>query len=136
MEFLPLLVGRSRALEIIIGANDFDAGTAERYGLINRLIMDDKLDDFVHQLALRISHFDPVITGRAKTMINQRAPMPSMDHMNDSRTAFIQSNLRPERRNISEKLQAWGIQQDNDFEINLGAYLNRIGEDSKTHGAN
>lgn len=131
MEFLPLLVGRSRALEIIIGANDLDAETAERYGLINRLIADDQLDDFVHQFAMRVSHFDQIITGRAKTMVNERAPKTSMDQMNDSRKAYIQSNLRPERKHISEKLRSWGIQQDNDFELNLGIYLNLIAEDVK-----
>ena len=130
MEFLPLLVGRARALEIIIGAEDLDANTAERYGLINRLVEDDKLENFVYRLALRISQFDQVITGQAKTMINQRAPKPSMDHMNDSRAAFIQANLRPERKRISDKVRAWGIQQDGDFEYNLGAYLNQIGEDN------
>jgi enoyl-CoA hydratase/carnithine racemase len=126
MEFLPLLVGRARALEIIIGAEDIDAVTAERYGLINRLIPDDKLDDFVYQFAMRISRFDPAITGRAKSMINLRSPKPSMEYMNDSRTAFIQSNLRPERKDISQKLQAWGIQQAGDFELNLGSYLNKL----------
>ena len=127
MEYLPLLVGRARALEMIIGAEDMDASTAERYGLINRLIPDDKLDDFVFRLALRISQFDPVITGQAKTMLNQRSPKASMEHMNASRTAFIQANLRQERQRVAQKLKTWGIQQDGDFERNLGAYLNHIG---------
>jgi enoyl-CoA hydratase/carnithine racemase len=126
MEFLPLLIGRSRALEIIVGAEDIDAATAERYGLVNRLIPDDKLQDFIYHFAQRISRFDKVITGQAKTMINQRSPRPSMEHMNASRTAFIQSNLRPERKNISQKLQAWGIQQNGEFEFNLGSYLNKL----------
>ncbi|MBO9200485.1 MULTISPECIES: enoyl-CoA hydratase/isomerase family protein [Niastella] len=124
MEFLPLLVGRARALELIIGGEDIDATTAERYGLINRLIPDGELDTFVHQLALRISRFDPVITRQAKTMISQRAPTPSMDRMIESRIAFINANMRPERKPISEKMRAWGIQQDGDFEKNLGAYFN------------
>ena len=128
MEFLPLLIGRARALEMIIGAEDIDAATAERYGLINRLLPDDKLDDFVFHLAMRISQFDPVITRQAKTMINERSPKPSMDHMVASRTAFIQANMRPERQSVSKKLVTWGIQQDGDFERNVGEYLNRINE--------
>ena len=128
MEYLPLLVGRARALEIIIGAEDMDAATAERYGLINRVVPDNKLDDFVLRLALRISQFDPVITRQAKTMINQRAPKASMEHMNASRSAFIHANLRPEREHVSQKIKAWGIQQDGDFERNLGNYLNHISE--------
>jgi len=128
MENLPLLIGRARALEMIIGAEDIDAVTAERYGLINRLITDDKLDDFVFNLANRISQFDAVITREAKTMINQRTPKASMEHMNESRAAFIKANMRPERLPVSQKLKAWGIQQEGDFEHNLGSYLNHIGE--------
>lgn len=128
MELLPALIGRSRALEMIIGGEDIDAAMAEKYGLINRLIPDDKLDDFVYQFALRISQFDPVITGQAKRMINQRSPTFSMDDRRASREAFIKANLRPERKPVSQKLQNWGIQQPGDFEYNLGSYLNRIGE--------
>lgn len=128
MEFLPLLVGRARALEIIIGAEDLDAATAECYGLINRMIPDNELDGFVHQLALRISRFDPFITRQAKAMINQRVPRALIKDMNASRAAFIQSTLRPERKPITEKLQEWGIQQDSDFERNVGAYLKSIAD--------
>jgi len=128
MEFLPLLVGRARAIEMIIGAEDIDAATAARYGLINRMVPDYNLEEFVHKLALRISHFDPVITGQAKTMINQRSPKPTMEHFVASRNAFIQANLRPERKAISERLVAWGIQEDSDFEYNFADYLNHIHE--------
>ena len=128
MEKLPLLVGRARALEMIIGAEDIDAATAERFGLINRLVADDKLDDFVFNLANRISHFDATITREAKTMINERTPKASMEHMDASRAAFIKANLRLERQPVSQKLKAWGIQQDGDFERNVGQYLNHISE--------
>jgi len=131
MEFLPLLLGRARAMEFIIGGQDIEAATAERYGLINRLVPDDQLDTFVHQLALRISHFDPVITRQAKSMINQRTPKASMEHMEDSRAAFIAANLRPERKAVSQKMREWGIQQDGDFERNVGSYFDRLVEDDK-----
>lgn len=113
-------------MEIIIGAEYIDATTEERHGLINYLVPDDKLDDFVLQLAFRISQFDPIITGQAKTMINERSPKPSMDRIIASRTACVQANLRPERQSVSKKLQAWRILQDGDFERNLGNYLNHI----------
>jgi enoyl-CoA hydratase/carnithine racemase len=129
-ELLPLLVGRARALEIIVGGEDLDACIAERYELINRMIADDKLDEFVHNFALRISQFDHVVTGQAKTLVNQRAPRPSLEQMNESRAAYIQTANRPEQKPIIEKLRAWGFQQDGDFEYNIGAYLNRIGESS------
>ncbi|HYS69534.1 MAG TPA: enoyl-CoA hydratase/isomerase family protein, partial [Gemmatimonadaceae bacterium] len=50
-ERLPQLVGRGRALEIVLGANDFDGETAERYGYVNRALPDDELDAFVDVLA-------------------------------------------------------------------------------------
>ena len=57
-ERLPLLVGRGRALEIVLGANDFDGDTAERYGYVNRALPDAELDGFVDVLARRIASFD------------------------------------------------------------------------------
>src|SRR5438309_1783756 len=57
-ERLPHLVGRGRALEIILGANDFDGDTAERYGYVNRALPDAELDGFVDVLARRIASFD------------------------------------------------------------------------------
>ena len=50
-ERLPHLVGRGRALEIVLGANDFDGDTAERYGYVNRALPDAELDGFVDALA-------------------------------------------------------------------------------------
>jgi len=54
---LARLLGRGRAMEVVPGAADFDADTAERYGWINRSIPDDALDDFVADLAHRIASF-------------------------------------------------------------------------------
>jgi enoyl-CoA hydratase/carnithine racemase len=56
-ERLPRLVGRGRALEIVLGANDFDGDTAERYGYVNRALPDAELDGFVDALARRIASF-------------------------------------------------------------------------------
>ncbi len=58
LERLPRLVGQSRALEIILGAEDFDAATAERYGWINRAIPDAEFENFVDAYARRIASFD------------------------------------------------------------------------------
>jgi len=54
----PHLVGRGRALEIVLSANDFDGDTAERYGYVNRALPDAELDGFVEALARRIASFD------------------------------------------------------------------------------
>src|ERR1700736_4527343 len=70
-ERLPYLVGRGRALEIILGANDFDGDTAERYGYVNRALPDAELDGFVDALACRIASFDRRAIAAAKNLINQ-----------------------------------------------------------------
>ena len=53
-ERLPPLVGRGRALEIVLGSNDFDGETAERYGYVNRALPDSELDGFVDEIARRM----------------------------------------------------------------------------------
>ena len=58
IEVLSALAGRSRTLEIILGSEDFDADTAERYGWINRALPDAELPEFVDRLARRIASFE------------------------------------------------------------------------------
>src|SRR5260370_24326952 len=65
-ERLPRLVGRGRALEIILSGNDFDGDTAARYGYVNRALPDNELDSFVEGLAHRIASFDPRPIAAAK----------------------------------------------------------------------
>src|SRR6202165_4633296 len=86
-ERLPHLVGRGRALEIILGANDFDGDTAERYGYVNRALPDSELDAFVDVLARRIASFERRSISAAKNLINQ-VSLPSADHLLDAITSF------------------------------------------------
>src|ERR1700720_4561307 len=86
-ERLPLLVGRGRALEIVLGANDFDGDTAERYGYVNRALPDAELDDFVDALARRIASFDRRAIAAAKHLINQ-VSLPSADRLLDALNSF------------------------------------------------
>ena len=66
LEWLPRLVGRSRALEIVLSGDDFDADIAERYGWVNRTLDDDDLDSFVDTLAGRLASFDRETLGRGE----------------------------------------------------------------------
>src|SRR5438445_12996943 len=70
-ERLPHLVGRGRALEIVLGANDFDGDTAERYGYVNCALPDAELDSFVDALARRIASFDRRDVSAEKNLVNQ-----------------------------------------------------------------
>jgi enoyl-CoA hydratase/carnithine racemase len=66
---LGRLAGRSRALEIILGADDFDAATAERYGWVNRALPPDELWPFVDRLAARIASYPPHAVAAAKASV-------------------------------------------------------------------
>ena len=65
LEWLPRLVGRSRALEIVLSADDFDADIAERYGWVNRTLDDNDLDSFVDTLVRRLASFDREAAAKA-----------------------------------------------------------------------
>ncbi len=66
---LPRLVGRGRALEIILGSDDLDAETAERWGYLNRALPAEELDAFVDGLARRIARFPPTAVAHAKAAV-------------------------------------------------------------------
>src|SRR5467141_865069 len=86
-ERLPPLVGRGRALEIILSANDFDGATAERYGYVNRALPDVDLDGFVDGLARRIASFDRPALAAAKRLVNE-VSLPSADRLLEAITSF------------------------------------------------
>ena len=74
---LPRLVGRGRALEMILGCEDVDAATAERWGYLNRALPPDELDAFVDRLARRIASFPPGAVARAKASVLNAEPDPT-----------------------------------------------------------
>jgi len=114
-ERLPLLVGRGRALEIVLGANDFDGETAERYGYVNRAFPDAELDGFVDALARRISSFDRGPIAAAKGLIND-VSLPSADRLLDALGAFQTALTWPETRARVGALLTRGLQRDEEFE--------------------
>ena len=71
---LPGLVGRGRALEIILGGDDLDAETAERWGYLNRIFEADEIDGFVSGLARRIAGFPAPAVRLAKASTDASAP--------------------------------------------------------------
>jgi len=114
-ERLPHLVGRGRALEIILAANDFDGDSAERYGYVNRALPDAELDAFVDTLARRIASFDRRALSAAKTLVN-RVSLPSADRLLDGLTSFQAALMWTEAQRRIEALLKRGLQQDSDFE--------------------
>jgi enoyl-CoA hydratase/carnithine racemase len=75
VQHLARLLGRGRAMEAILGADDLDAETAERYGWINRALPDAELDAFVARLARRIASF-PADGIRTAKRSSTRSPCP------------------------------------------------------------
>jgi enoyl-CoA hydratase/carnithine racemase len=114
-ERLPLLVGRGRALEIILGANDFDGDTAERYGYVNRALPDAELDGFVDALARRIASFDRRAIAAGKRLINE-VSLPSADRLLDALNSFQTALTWPETLQRIQAVLKLGLQQDDDFE--------------------
>jgi enoyl-CoA hydratase/carnithine racemase len=125
-ERLPPLVGRGRALEIILSANDFDGETAERYGYVNRALPDTELDGFVDALARRIASFDRRPIAAAKKLVNQ-VSLPSADHLLDGLNSFLTALTWSETLQRIQTLLKQGLQQDPDFEKRwpevLGTFL-------------
>jgi enoyl-CoA hydratase/carnithine racemase len=84
MQHLARLMGRGRALEVMLSAQDYDAELAERYGWINRALPANALDDFVKSLAHRIAKFPAAGLVSVKDRVNAIALAPVEDFRRDS----------------------------------------------------
>jgi enoyl-CoA hydratase/carnithine racemase len=73
---LPVLIGRARALDLILGSVVIDGATAERYGVVNRALPDAELDDFVERLAEQLAGLDRRVLADAKALVD-RATLPA-----------------------------------------------------------
>jgi len=122
LQRLPTLVGRSRALEIILGADDFDALTAEKYQWINRAVPEAQLDNFVRTFVNRVLSFDKQALSICKAIINQSG-LPSDTNLRATEDIFYTSFAWPGALERLPKLRERGMGQANDFELNLGKHL-------------
>ncbi len=122
-EWLSALAGRSRALEIVCGAEDFDAETAERYGWVNRAVPDAELDAFVDRFARRVSSFDARALELAKKLVNARAGVPSEADRWSSNQAFVGTTSWPDTQAKIAGLLERGLQKRGDLELHLGDHL-------------
>jgi enoyl-CoA hydratase/carnithine racemase len=126
LEWLPRLVGRSRALEIILSGDDFDADIAERYGWVNRTLDDSDLDSFVGALAQRLASYDREALAVAKAQIN-RFGMPTATELQSSNDLFFPTLAWPSAQARRAKLRNIGYGVPSDFELNFGRYLPALG---------
>src|SRR5271169_1624602 len=133
-ERLPHLVGRGRALEIVLSANDFDGDSAERYGYINRSLPDAELDGFVDALARRIGSFDRPALAAAKRLVNE-VSLPSSDQLLAAFTSFGTALGWPAVQRRVGAVLARGLQSDADFEKDWPETLGAFGEPESTGGS-
>src|SRR5213595_3737946 len=124
-ERLPHLVGRGRALEIVLGANDFDGYTAERYGYVNRALPDAELDGFVDALATRIAGFEKWAIANTKRLVN--ASLPPDVEIAAGWDACMASVARPTTQARLKAFFELGFHKPGEAEDRLGAYLERLG---------
>ena len=126
MARLPRLVGRGRALEILLGADDIPGELAERYGYVNRSLPDAELDSFVDALAMRIASFDKQAIAETKRLVNA-ASLPSDADIAPEWDAFIASLGRPTTQAKIKTLMARGFHRPGDVENRLGHYVAQLG---------
>jgi enoyl-CoA hydratase/carnithine racemase len=121
---LVRLVGRGRAMEIILGADDFPAALAAEYGYVNRVLPDGELEGFVDGFARRVAGFDKVAVAEAKALVESSVPIPAEESA-ASLAAFFRTSGRPENAGRVRRLLDRGLQRPDGAEIDLGRQVAR-----------
>jgi enoyl-CoA hydratase/carnithine racemase len=121
IQHLTRLMGRGRALEVMLSAQDYDAELAERYGWINRALPADALDDFVTSLAHRIAKFPAAGLVLVKDRVNAIALAPVEDFRHDS-DLFGEGALKSEAQSRFQAAFKHGF-QTRDAEMDLAGLL-------------
>ncbi|WP_426515588.1 enoyl-CoA hydratase/isomerase family protein [Diaminobutyricibacter sp. McL0618] len=121
VQHLTRLLGRGRALEVLLSADDYSAELAERYGWINRAMPGDQLEGFVQRLAHRIASFSAAGRVAIKQRVNAISLAPVEDFRYDS-DQFGESARTPETQRLYAATLDAGFQQ-RETELDLGSWL-------------
>jgi enoyl-CoA hydratase/carnithine racemase len=124
MARLPQLIGRNRALEVLLSSEDIRGEQAEAYGYVNRALPDAELDAFVEALATRIARFDKWAIANTKRLVNTSLP-PDVE-IGAGWEACIASLGRPAAQDGIKALMAQGFHKPGDVENRLGYYVGQI----------
>ena len=126
MARLPRLIGRGRALEVLLGADDIPGDLAERYGYVNRSLSDADLDQFVDSLATRIASFDKRAISETKHFADVASLPPDFEIAPEWDVCFA-SIMRPAAQERIKKLMERGFHQPGDVENRLGYHVGQLG---------
>lgn len=125
MARLPRLIGRGRALEVLLGADDFSGDLAERYGYVNRSLPDADLDAFVDALATRIASFDKRAISETKHFVDVASLPPDFEIAPEWDVCFA-SIMRPAAQKRIKNLMDLGLHKAGDVEERLGHYVGQL----------
>src|SRR2546430_1566305 len=126
MARLTRLIGRSRALEVFVGTDDFPGDLAERYGYVNRSLPDGELDAFVEALANRIASFDKRVISETKRFVDVASLPPDYEIAPEWDVCFASIMRAPAQERI-KKLMEQGFHKPGDVENRLGHYVGQVG---------
>jgi enoyl-CoA hydratase/carnithine racemase len=126
MARLPRLMGRGRALEVLLGADDVTGDLAELYGYVNRSMPDSELDEFVDLLATRIASFDKRAISETKRFVDV-ASLPPDFEIAPEWDVCLASIMRPAAQERIAKLLELGFHQPGDVENRLGYHVGQLG---------
>jgi len=126
MARLPRLMGRGRALEVLLGADDIPGDLAERYGYVNRSFPDADLDAFVESLATRIASFDKRALSETKRFADV-ASLPPDYEIAPEWDVCLASIMRPAAQERIKKLLDQGFHKTGDVENRLGYHVGQLG---------
>lgn len=126
MARLPRLIGRGRALEVLMGADDIPGELAELYGYVNRSLPDRDLDSFVDALATRIASFDKQAISETKRFTDV-ASLPPDFEIAQEWDVCLASMARPAAQARIRKLMEQGLHKAGDVENRLGHYVGQLG---------
>src|SRR6266481_1559952 len=133
MARLPRLMGRGRALEVLLGADDIPGDLAELYGYVNRSLPDADLDAFVESLATRIASFDKRAISETKRFVDVASLPPDFEIAPEWDVCFA-SIMRPAAQERIKKLLDQGFHKAGDVENRLGYHVGQLGREASEEG--
>ena len=125
MARLPRLIGRARALEVLLSSDDISGDTAEAIGYVNRSLPDAELDAYVDALARRIAGFDKWSIANTKRLVNEASLPPDVE-ISAGWDACMASIKRPAAQSRIKTLLDRGFHKPGDAEDRLGFYVGQL----------